>query len=150
MLHDTAGFVAEWVRVGHGGGDHAFRTIVCGRKRYGHGRATQWASRAWAYLVIRVTSQVANSGLDTTNSGVHITLQRRGVLVRHGGLLTEYGYLAFRLFEKSDKCLYSTVGTFKSNAVRVIWNERKECWSLRIYIAVYPVHVGQEQGLAMT
>ena len=36
MLHDTAGFVVEWGRVGHGGGDHAFRMRVCGRKKQGH------------------------------------------------------------------------------------------------------------------
>lgn len=45
-LHETADFVEEWGRVGHGGGDKAFGTRVCGRKKQSHGRAAQWVSRA--------------------------------------------------------------------------------------------------------
>ena len=46
MLPDTAGFVEEWGRVGHGGGNKAFGIRACGRKKQGHGRAAQWLSRA--------------------------------------------------------------------------------------------------------
>ena len=75
MLHETADLVVKWGRVGHGGGDHVSRTIDCDRAEKGHERAAQWTRSDLAYLVLRITSQAAYSGLNTANSGVHVTLQ---------------------------------------------------------------------------
>ena len=41
-------------------------------------------------------------------------------------------------------------GKVRAGALSVVRMKGKTAGAFRIYIAVYPVHVGQEQGLAMT